>query len=219
VVGNSGRTARFASYVYARDVGILYPAIPEHFLVPHPEREKEGYFLYVSRLYYLKNVYNTIIAFYEFTKKNPSLDVRLKIAGDGPERRGIEALLTRLNIEGRVDMLGFVPNEELHAYFARAKGILNTPAMEPFGLITLEAWARYAPLIVSADAGSAEAVADGEDGLIVDPANPLSICSAMESLARDAAYGDSLAAAGYEKVKRRFLIQHHVDALLSLLSS
>ena len=215
IVANSGKSAQHAAAVYGRDVGVVYPGIPDSMLAGK-NAERERRFIFVSRLFALKNVFTPLIAFREFIARNPRSKETFAFVGDGPERENIRSLARSLNIADRVEVKGYVNNAELDTLIATSLAVVSVPRTEPFGLLTLEAWARRTPLILSADAGSAEIATHGENAIIVDPDNPLSIAWAMERIASPS-YARSLGETGYRTLIHRYMIRHHVDGLLARL--
>lgn len=91
--------------------------------------------------------------------------VYLWIAGSGPEEEALKALAAELGIAERTRFLGW--RRDTGAFF-RSCDIVCFPSLhEPFGTVTLEAWAYGKPLVASDADGPAEFVRDGEDGLVV----------------------------------------------------
>ncbi|MDP9300690.1 MAG: glycosyltransferase family 4 protein, partial [Actinomycetota bacterium] len=93
-------------------------------------------------------------------------DLRLIVAGDGPQR-GVVHRLPEGDPE-RVRMLGTVPHAELPAVAAACDLYLG-PAIggESFGVVLVEAMAAGLPVVASDIPGYDELVRDGVDGLLV----------------------------------------------------
>ena len=100
------------------------------------------------------------------------LDVRLEIAGEGPERARLEGLARRLGIAERVSFCGAV--RDMREFYSRIDCLVHAPLTEAFGLVALEAAAHGCPVIAAAIDGLPEAVADGVSGRCVPPTLPLS---------------------------------------------
>lgn len=72
------------------------------------------------------------------------------IAGAGPERRTLEVLLTQLNLESRVRLIGRIEDDVLPlAYGACDASVIPTRALECFGIIALESMATGRPALVT----------------------------------------------------------------------
>ncbi len=214
VVGNSKRTSEFASWVYGRQVGNVYPGLPKYF-IQEPSQELPDRFIFLSRLHWIKNLLGAIRAYDYFLKQDLGSKVDLYILGEGSDEGPGRQLVAQIGLEARVHFLGFVSNEMINQQMVKAIAILNVAREEPFGLVTLETWARRGPaLILSKEAGSSEITTHGQNALLVDPLDPTSIGDAMVRLVREKGLRESLVRNGYDTLVGQFLIKHHVDGLL-----
>jgi glycosyltransferase involved in cell wall biosynthesis len=95
------------------------------------------------------------------------------------------------HLDGKVVFLGKVSAEQLEAEYARADLFLllarvkRETRFEGFGLVCLEANAHGVPAIVSAEGGSAEAIADGGSGFVVDPDDPIAVAGRISQVLDD----------------------------------
>lgn len=110
----------------------------------------------------------------------PSL--KYLIAGDGPDRRRLEAKVRCLGLEDRVLFVGFVPETEKVAHYNLADAYVMPSTGEGFGIVLIEAAACGVPTIGGRNDGSREALLDGELGLLVDPAQPDELMHAITSV-------------------------------------
>ena len=88
-------------------------------------------------------------------------DVRLVLAGDGPDRASLADLASSLGLTERVEFVGWV--RDMPA-FLRAVDIAVVPShqvVESFGMVALEAMASARPAIVSRNGGLPEVVDEG----------------------------------------------------------
>ena len=93
--------------------------------------------------------------------KTKGLAFRLKLIGDGPERRRLEAEAEALEMTDRVTFLGYVPPGALEQTLAEATAIVM-PSLggEVFGLVAAENMMRGHMMIVSDIGALAEVVGD-----------------------------------------------------------
>ncbi len=93
-------------------------------------------------------------------------NARLLVAGVGPLQGKMESLVTKLQIDSRVEFIGHTNTREL---FSDSDLLLHTADDEPFGLVVAEAMASGVPVIARAGGGA--------DALL--PPGPY--CSAVDS--------------------------------------
>jgi phosphatidyl-myo-inositol alpha-mannosyltransferase len=109
---------------------------------------------------------------------------RLQICGADP--LAVRLLLTRLRVpdEG-VDILGFLPQEELTALLARTKALI-APSLggESFGMVLTRAFACALPVIASDIPGYRE-VTTPETAITVVPDDPAALTEAVAALLAD----------------------------------
>jgi glycosyltransferase involved in cell wall biosynthesis len=93
--------------------------------------------------------------------------VRVLVLGDGKLR---DRLLGRLaSVKAEVDYPGFVAQAVLPSHYSKAKILLFTTCMDPWGIVANEALASGTPVITTPFAGAAgELVIDGQNGYVID---------------------------------------------------
>jgi glycosyltransferase involved in cell wall biosynthesis len=92
-------------------------------------------------------------------------EVRVVIAGDGPDRERLEGLA-----DGRVEFVGRVSDEALADLYARCRAVYYAPVNEDYGLVPYEAFLSDKPVITTTDAGGPlDIVRDGQTGRVVAP--------------------------------------------------
>jgi glycosyltransferase involved in cell wall biosynthesis len=96
-------------------------------------------------------------------------DVRLTIAGDGPERAQLVGLASDLGIADRVDFLGIVDRPGVARLLERATAVVMPSRFEGLPLVALEAGWSGRPVVATRAPGLDRAVVDGETALVVDP--------------------------------------------------
>jgi phosphatidylinositol alpha-mannosyltransferase len=115
------------------------------------KKSKEKTILYVGRLERRKGAKYLLRAFQLFAQDNP--DVKLLIAGDGPEREKLELLAEDLKLKN-VTFLGFI-SEELKLQLLAEADLFCSPAIfgESFGIVLLEAMATGTVSIAGNNSG------------------------------------------------------------------
>ena len=104
-----------------------------------------------------------------------------------------------LALGNRVRLLGFVPDEALHALYASAKVVWYPSRYEGFGLPVVEAMACGASVVASNSSSIPEIA--GDAGVLVDPDNAGAHADAITALLTDDAARKALSVAGRERAK------------------
>ncbi|MDP2837746.1 MAG: glycosyltransferase family 1 protein [Candidatus Moranbacteria bacterium] len=126
----------------------------------------------------------------------------------------VKSLLHEFNLEERVSLLGFVPEEDLPALYRNALFFAYPSLYEGFGLPVLEAIVMGTP-VLSADTASLPEVA-GDAALYVDATSVEAIASGMERLLWDATLRHTLQKNASHQATH-FNWEHFVKQLLALL--
>ena len=125
-----------------------------------------------------------------------SSTVRAVIAGRGTLADDLEKLARQPGVAGRVDLTGFVSDDELVAQYANTLAVVYTPFDEDYGYVTLQAFLAGKPVITAYDSGGVlEWVEDGVTGIVTD-GSPEQVGAAIDCLAADRALAERMGAAG-----------------------
>jgi glycosyltransferase involved in cell wall biosynthesis len=163
---------------------------------------------YVGRLHPLKGADILIEAFSLLLRQ--SADYLLVLAGDGPQRESLEALVARLGIGKRVKFLGMSDNvAEVMAAFDI--GVVPS-RQESFGVVAAELMRMKVPVVSSGEEGLAELVSDDVTGLVTRKNVPDEICRCVQRLADDTSLRQRLTEAAYE-FSGRFGLQEYLSKL------
>lgn len=129
------------------------------------------------------------------------------VVGDGPERVKLEQMAEHL--KHRVRFVPDASDEDIGLWYAAADAFClplreHANDMEGFGIVYLEAAVHGLPVIAGRSGGAAEAVVDGETGILVKPNDPGEVAQALERLLRDPALRERMGLAGRERAERDF---------------
>jgi phosphatidylinositol alpha-1,6-mannosyltransferase len=135
-------------------------------------------------------------------------DVEWVVIGDGPRRNALEQQAAALGVDDAVRFLGAVSDAERDRWLDRAHVFVLPSRPRPsgsggegFGIVFLEAAAHGLPVVAGAVGGALDAVADGETGLLVDPADAAAVAGAVVSLLLDPALARRLGDAGAARAR------------------
>jgi alpha-1,3-rhamnosyl/mannosyltransferase len=108
---------------------------------------------------------------------------------------GFEAAAGEDLAEGRIELLGYQPREDLDRILGSALAVLYPSEDEGFGLPVIEAMAAGSPVITGACPATREVA--GDAALPIDPGDPSgSIADGLRRLREDPAMGERLLAGG-----------------------
>ncbi len=152
-------------------------------------------------------------------------DARLVLVGVGPMFDRLARAAAAPSLHGSVRMTGYLSRLELAAALAGAdvfvlpcrddRGGLQT---EGLGLAILEASAAGLPVVVGRSGGTADAVRDGETGLLVRAEDPGELTAALVELLRDPARAQAMGRAGRHWVTEAWTWPSSVHSLANVLS-
>lgn len=182
--------------------GIERYALRERFALPN---RASRWLLTVARLDPHKGVDTVLRALPAIVARAP--DVHYAVAGSGPERERLEQLAQRTGVADHVHFLGQVADSALPSLYNMASVYVGASrrseliGVEGFGISFVEASACGLPVVAGDSGGVADAVRDGETGLLVSPEDPAAVASAVSQLLGDAALAQRMGAAGRRAVE------------------
>lgn len=124
--------------------------------------------------------YDQVIqAVYELRNTHPAIKYLLVGKYDATEKARLDAIIKRLGLQNQVVFSGFIADEELAAHYALADVYIMPSQKEGFGIVFIEAMFYGKPVIAGNKDGSADALKNGNLGLLVDPDNQQQITHAL----------------------------------------
>lgn len=204
--------------VGARQLVRIWPGVDDKFFNKPAEQDiravlggyriSRPYVLCVARLMERKGIDVLIEAFAELDQTRFG-DAQLIIVGEGPERKNLERLISRLWMDKSVKLIGEVPDDRLVALYHGAQVFALTPRevggdFEGFGIVYLEAGAAGLPVIATRTGGVPEAVEHKRTGLLVTPDSPDAIRKALGLLLGDEKLRVELGQQGKKRTEDEF---------------
>lgn len=145
--------------------------------------------------------------------RGPHPDLRLVVAGTGPEEQSLRALARRLG--GAVVFAGH--RDDVMALLDATDVLLHPSHVDAFPTALLEAMAASVPVVATAVGGIPEMVADGKTGLLMAaPPEPRAIAAALGRLLTDADLRASLGEGGRAAFAQGFTADRWCEALTAL---
>jgi len=87
--------------------------------------------------------------FYSFVNKYPFINIKLKIAGKGPEEENLKNLVKKYNIEKKVDFVGYVEGNEKINFLRKLDIFVTTSSKDAWGNVNIEAMSQGNILLIS----------------------------------------------------------------------
>jgi glycosyltransferase involved in cell wall biosynthesis len=138
------------------------------------------------------------------------VDARLILCGRGPEEKRIERMIRRHGLGDRIEMKGYVSEEEKSRLMGSCRFFVMPSLFESFGLAAVEAMSYGRPIICTDVNGLPDTVGDG--GVIVPPRDPVRLAEEMNRLLRDGDERARLAKAARAQAER-FDWKDHIAAI------
>lgn len=150
--------------------------------------------------------------------KSRGSPARLAVIGDGALRAELEYQVDRLRLRDRVEFLGRVTDAELASMYARAAVFALPSSKEGFGIVYLEAWQRFLPVIGGSEGAAPEVIDHGVDGLIANERDAQQLAGQIEHLLASAELRRKMGSAGNKKVSQCYSNDAARRNLCALLS-
>jgi glycosyltransferase involved in cell wall biosynthesis len=131
-----------------------------------PSRCEGKKVLFLGRLHERKGIDRILKAWQKVHKEDK--DAKLLVAGKGEFEEQYKKMARDLGLEGSVEFLGHVPEEELPGLYASSSIFVNPSYYEAFGLTTLEAMASGLPVLATDTGVASEAIEKGKNGYLID---------------------------------------------------
>jgi glycogen(starch) synthase len=200
VTGCSRFTLRNVPFQIRGPSSVVYNALRPSAFPAGGVHGEARFFLIAARLTHNKGV---DLALRAFAAARAGLrDEELWIAGDGPERAGLEALSGQLGLADRVRFVGQQTHGQVADLLARSLLYLCPSRNEGFGLANLEAMSAKKAVVAFEVGGVSEVVIHLETGLLAPSGDIEAFGNAMVQLASDSALCERLGLAGAMRSER-----------------
>ena len=190
-----------ANCVVDGDARVIYAGLSVPATVP--PRRPAGTEIVIGtagRLVELKGIEYLLSAFSALKQEFPNL--RLEIAGSGPQREKLEALAAQSGLRDHVKFLGWI--DDISSILSRWDIFVMPSLEEGFPIAALDAMAAGLPLIATRVGGVPELIEDGTTGWLVPPRDVESLTSRLRILLSDPELRVKMGDSGYARVRDHF---------------
>ena len=145
------------------------------------------------------------------------IECELVLAGDGPLRGEIEALIERLDLGSRVRVTGWISSQRVRDEILAARALILPSFAEGLPVVLIEAMALRRPVLSTYVAGIPELVIPGENGWLFPAGSIEDLVSAMAGcLSTHPAELSRMGESGYARVMARHSIDRESARLAEL---
>jgi glycosyltransferase involved in cell wall biosynthesis len=142
------------------------------------------------------------------------------IGGKGPLEQELQQLIMDLGVQDRVELIGFVSDEVLPAYYAACEVFCLSSVVktEAFAIVQIEAMSFAKPVISTHIPGSGVSWVneDQVSGIVVERENPAALAQAIKDLLETKENYEQLAAGSLDRYQTHFTREKMVDKCLNL---
>lgn len=114
------------------------------------------------------------------------------------------AAMKELGLDDRLIFTGAVPNAEMHFHFAASDVVVLPSLVEATSVAGLEAMASGRPILATNVGGLPDIIANGDNGLLVPPANSEALAEGAKKLAEWPELRARMGRVGRERAEREF---------------
>ena len=132
------------------------------------------------------------------------LNVKFLILGSGYLEKELKEKVKALNLENRIQFLGYIPHKEMPQYLHISDVFIRPSLSEGMGNSYIEAMASGIPVIATPVGGIVDFLKDGETGLFCEVKNPKSIAQKVEKLIKDKESRDYIVKNTLAMVKEKY---------------
>ena len=119
-------------------------------------------------------------------------------------------------LQGRVHFLGF--QSDVTPLLQTVDVVAHcSVAAEPFGRVIVEAMMAGTPVVATRGGGVDEIITDGQDGILVPPADPAALALAVGRIMQDSELASSLTSIALDRARERFCMEKTVGRMTQLL--
>ena len=144
------------------------------------------------------------------------VDFDCVLIGDGPERGALESLCKERGIAEQVRFLGAMAHQAALAEVAQADVFVLASFAEGLPVALMEAMAFGVPCVSTTIAAIPELIQDGQNGLLVSPANSSCLSDALRLLAEDAGLRRELGRKARSTAEEHYNLARNLDILAEM---
>ncbi|MBU0580982.1 MAG: glycosyltransferase family 4 protein, partial [Candidatus Margulisbacteria bacterium] len=177
---------------------------------PRKIKMNKPYIFCLSRIDANKGHDQLLRAFSIVKDKVPGIDLVIGGGSPNPKPReekiiaGMKDIVRKNNMEDRVHIIGYVPDELLVPYYQEAEFFVSPSIFEPLGMTSQEAMACGKAVLASSLSGIRFVITSSENGILADPHKTIEFAEAMIKLIQDDKLRKRLGDNALDTVKKKY---------------
>jgi glycosyltransferase involved in cell wall biosynthesis len=140
--------------------------------------------------------------------------VELWIAGEGPARDKLQAIISEMGMADSVQLLGHV--DDVLSFYESLDVFALSSLREGLPNVLLEAMALEVPVVATRIAGIPSLIDDQQSGVLVDAGSVSSLVAALERLLNDEPLRRRLSTGGRQRIEASFSFERRMQKVASL---
>ena len=138
--------------------------------------------------------------------KEETKHIKFHLAGEGPERAKLQALIQRYGLNETFALQGHI--EDMLPFYRSLDLYLNTSVHEGIPMSILEAMALSLPVVAPDVGGIGEVVNNGEDGYLIEKRDPKAFAEKCFLLYKNKQLRRRMARAARKKIVKSFSVEN-----------
>lgn len=144
--------------------------------------------------------------------------VRLRLVGDGPDRARLERMIADGNLRAHVILEGRQNQDRVRELYQQTDIFALASFAEGVPVVLMEAMAMEIPCVATRITGIPELIRDGQDGLLVTPADADEMAAAIARLIDEPALRQRLTRSARQRVLEKYNLPHNTRTLAELFT-
>lgn len=155
--------------------------------------------IHISNFRKVKRIEDIIVSFKDVAQ---TVEAKLLLVGEGPEKEEMERLVRELGLQDQVIFTG--KRDDLPELLAISDLMFHLSEKEAFGLVILEGFACGVPAIATAVGGMPEVIEDGVDGYLVPLGDITAVVEKALALLQDETLYETIKANALQTAANKF---------------
>lgn len=168
---------------------------------------------FIGRLISGKGVSDLISAL-----ENISYDFVLFVIGGGPERKNLEALAKKLNLQNKIIFFGYQKFEDAISIIKISDAVVNPSYTEGLPTSVIEAALCRKAIVATNVGGTPEIITDNKNGFLIEPKNIGLLKEKLEVLANDKLLREKFGASARDQAVNKFNWEKSTEEYLKIFN-